>query len=112
MAKNASEELVVILGKTEYTIAMPTGHYRVLRGAAKPTDLYLDALELKRSGEVRFLAVGDIDRVVQSCEFECLIRKGSKVDRACEKCHGRAARSKKRYCVYCENQLVREWRMR
>lgn len=98
------------VGGSRY-VPIPEGYYRVLSGAAKPTDLMLCMLSFCK-GEIVWQPVSEVfqDRPVDSRHIDCLIRQGSPVDKACPRCEGRAVAKGFRYCRGCCDEVRKELR--
>ena len=98
-------------------VELPDEHYRVLTGAIREGDMFLNCV-LLRDGIVAWEPADTRDnRKNCKCQhgpagaFACLIRRGTPVDKLCERCEQHAAYGDMRYCWQCAEvirQSIRE----
>ena len=93
-------------------VPIPEGYYRVLSGAAKPTDLMLCMITFLKDGAVDWVPVSEVfqGRLVHSRHIDCLIREGIPVEKACPRCERFAPKEGYRFCKDCCGEIRKELR--
>jgi len=95
-------------------ITLPKNYYRVLSGAAKPGDLYLDPCRFYH-GEVRWVPLdirwaeemAKMHRDHSSRSANCVIRVGTPLGQPCDRCGMNPRWRDNRFCYQC-CEIVRE----
>lgn len=94
-------------------VELPDGYYRVWSGAAKPGDLYLNMI-LIRDEIVQWEPREDailVEHCLQTIQVPvCVIRLGTPVDKACERCEAEPAVRGERFCDYCREIIKQKIR--
>ena len=108
----AAKTKVLILDEPPRWVPMPEGYYRVVSGAAKPSDLSLCLLSFIRDGRVVWHRVDEIQpgKEVHSRSFDVLIRKGVPVDEVCPRCEARKPAKGWKYCRPCCHEVKQDLR--
>lgn len=109
---SAVKTKVFIWGSEARYVPIPEGYYRVLSGAAKPTDLMLCMISFLKNGTVEWTPVSLAfpKAPIHSRHIDCLIRKGEPVEKACPRCEGKPVAQGYRYCKQCCGEIKKDLR--
>jgi hypothetical protein len=98
------------LEREPVAVELPVGWRRVWRGAVLPSDLCLNMRRFRYDRLVQWQrpptpTIGNLTAE----RFDCIIRCGEPVDKACERCAAAPA-FEKRYCQLCRGIIKQEIR--
>jgi hypothetical protein len=111
---SAAKTKIFLWGSEARFVPIPEGYYRVLSGAAKPTDLMLCMLSFMKSGTVDWVPVKLVfsKQPIHSRHIDCLIRKGVPVEKACPRCERQAVAAGYKFCKQCCGEIKKDLRSR
>lgn len=109
---SAVKTKIFLWGSEVRYVPIPEGYYRVLSGAAKPTDLMLCMISFLKSGVVEWTPVSLAfpKDPIHSRHIDCLIRKGEPVEKACPRCERYPPVQGFKYCKQCCGEVKKELR--